>query len=398
MMAAPAPRHGASLGVVYATVFIDLLGFGIILPALPYYADRLGAGGLWLGMVLTAYSLAQLLGAAILGRLSDRFGRRPVILLSLAGSSVSMALTGIAPSLTALVAARALAGLFGGSIAAAQAYIADVTRPEERSRFLGYLGAATGMGFVLGPALGALLIRWGFAATAFAAAALAAAALLLALVRLQESLPPEARSGSLRRAALADLRNAWARRGLRPVLAATFLTGFAFVGMETTLAYLGKRRFGLDERGLGLLLVLVGVVVVGIQGGLIGRLTKRFGDRRPAIWGAGLMAVALAVLPLCASFGAAAAVLSLLAAGRALSAPTLTALLSRLSSTSEQGGALGLGQSLAAGARTVGPLATGWLFDLGPARPYMLTAVLAVVAATVLAGGRLTAEARSSRS
>ncbi len=387
MATATRPRR-ASLGVVYATVFIDLLGFGIILPALPYYAERLGADGLWLGTILTSYSFAQLIGAVLLGRLSDRFGRRPLILASLAGSAVSLALTGIASSLLALAAARALAGLFGGSIAAAQAYIADVTRPEERSRHMGYLGAATGLGFVLGPALGALLSRWGFAAAAFAAAGLATLALAVALARLSESLSPDDRSrGRPGTATAAALFAAWRRAELRPVLLATFLTASAFVAMETTLAYLGALRFGLNAARLGILLVLVGLVVIVVQGGLIGRLTARFGDRRLAIWGSGLLAVTLASLPLCTSFAAAAAILALSGAGRALSLPTLAAMLSRHGDPAEQGGTLGLGQSLAAAARAVGPLAAGWLYDLGPAHPYIIAGLLAAAAATALARG-----------
>ncbi len=382
-MTPPRQPRRAALGVVYGTVFVDLLGFGIILPALPYYAERLGAGGLWLGVILTAYSFAQLAGAVVLGRLSDRFGRRPLILLSLAGSAVSLALTGLASTLAALVAARALAGLFGGSIAAAQAYIADVTRPGERARYMGYLGAATGLGFVLGPALGALLSRWGFAAAAFTAAGLAAFNLVLAALRLEESLRP----GAAARAALplAQMGAAWRRPGLRAVLAATFLTAFAFVAMETALAYLGKRNFGLDERGFGLLLVLAGVVIVVVQGALVGRLSNRFGERRLAVWGSLAMAAALALLPLCHGFASAAVALAAAAAGRALSLPTLSALLSRLGAARRQGSTLGLGQSLAAGARAAGPLVAGGLYDLAPAWPFLLAALLAAAAAATLA-------------
>ncbi len=181
------------LPVVYVTVFIDLVGFGIILPQLPFYAESFGATGVWVGAILTAYSAAQLVGASLLGRLSDRVGRRPVLLMSLAGSAASFLLCGLAHSLWLLLVARALAGLFGGSIAAAQAYIADVTAPGERAKYMGLLGAAIGLGFVFGPALGSRLARFGFGAAAFTSAGLAAANLLFAFFRLPETRGAEER-------------------------------------------------------------------------------------------------------------------------------------------------------------------------------------------------------------
>lgn len=177
----------SSLVVVYSTVFVDLLGFGIILPILPFYAERFGAEGFRVGAVLTAYSGAQLISAFFLGRLSDRIGRRPVLLASLVGSAVSLALTGLAGSLAVLLASRVLAGAFGGSIPTAQAYIADATDPGERTKYLGMLGAAIGMGFVFGPAIVAGLSGFGFSTAAFAASAIAAASFLFGLFNLPET-------------------------------------------------------------------------------------------------------------------------------------------------------------------------------------------------------------------
>ncbi|HEY8478115.1 MAG TPA: MFS transporter, partial [Chloroflexota bacterium] len=189
--------------VVYVTVFVDLLGFGIILPNLPFYALSFGATGLWIGAILTAYSAAQLVGAPLLGRVSDAVGRRPVILLSLVGSALSFTLTGLADTLFLLLLARALAGLFGGSIAAAQAYIADATPPEDRAKHMGMLGAAIGMGFVFGPALGAALSPLGFSAAAFCSAGLAAANFLFGVFALVE--PRRARVPSRGRAPATSL-------------------------------------------------------------------------------------------------------------------------------------------------------------------------------------------------
>jgi DHA1 family tetracycline resistance protein-like MFS transporter len=176
---ATAPSKMASLFIVYITVFVDLLGFGMILPLLPFYAMHFGASWLWIGVLATAYSAAQFAGAPVVGWLSDRFGRRPVLLVALAGSAVSLALAGFASSLTMLIVARGLAGLFGGSIAAAQAYVADVTRPDERSKYMGLLGASIGMGFVFGPAIGAGLSVFGFGTAALAASGIAFANLTI---------------------------------------------------------------------------------------------------------------------------------------------------------------------------------------------------------------------------
>jgi DHA1 family tetracycline resistance protein-like MFS transporter len=379
---APSP---AALAIVYATVFIDLLGFGIILPSLPYYARALGASGFSLGLLFTSYSLAQFVGSAVLGRLSDRRGRRPILLASLLGSSASMALSGFAGSLLTLAAARALAGLFGGSIATAQAYIADVAPREERARYMGLLGASIGLGFVLGPALGAgiLALGGGFAGSAFVASGLAALNFVLAYRLLPESRPAGqgARSERLTPAGLVALL---ARPNLWQALAATFLTTFAFVALEATLAFFAKDRFDITERRFGGLLVYVGVVVIVVQGGLIGRLTKALGVRRVAVAGELLMGAALLALPLSPSAGAMLAVLGLVAAGQAMCSPTLSTLVSRAGTSEDHGTLLGAGQSLAAAARAASPLLAGALYDAQPAAPYVLSGLLAALAGALV--------------
>lgn len=377
--------------VVYLTVFIDLLGFGIILPALPYYAVSFGATGLWVGALLTAYSAAQFVGAPLLGRLSDRVGRRPVILASLAGSAVSLTVTGLAGSLPLLLLARALAGLFGGSIAAAQAYIADVTRPEERARYMGLLGASIGMGFVLGPAIGAALSPYGFGTAAFVAAGLAAANLAFGALALAESRPPDRRGDRARRGRT-GLVEALRHPSISRLLVATFLTTFAFVGMEATFALFGQQRYGLETASLGLIFTYIGVVIVIVQGGLVGRVVGRFGERPAAVAGAAILGLSLALLPLAGTLPLAMVVLGALAAGQGLVTPALSALLSHESDAGEQGATLGLGQSLAAGARVVGPLVAGWLFDLHPALPYLAGAALTLAVAGLLGAARLASE------
>lgn len=373
----------SSLVVVYLTVFVDLLGFGIILPILPFYAERFGANGLWVGAILTAYSGAQFVAAFFLGRISDRVGRRPVLLASLAGSAVSLALTGLAGSLAVLLASRVLAGAFGGSIATAQAYIADSTDSSNRTKYLGMLGATIGMGFVFGPAIGAGLSGFGFSTAAFVAAALAAANLLFGFFKLPETRVGGDRSASRPSpvlAALASLRHPT----IRPVLAAIFLATCAFAGMEATFALLGQERFGLDASGMGLIFTLVGVVIAVVQGGLVGRLNVQLGERRLALLGSALMAIGLLALPLMPTLSVCVLALGLLAVGQGFVSPTLPGILSLTSTADEQGETLGIGQSAAAAARAVGPLIAGWLFDLGSALPYFVGAVLVVVAAACI--------------
>jgi MFS family permease len=374
----------SALGIVYLTVFVDLVGFGIILPLLPFYAESFGATGVGVGALLTAYSAAQFLGAPALGRLSDRVGRRPVLLMSLGGSAVSLFLSGLAPTLALLLAARALAGLFGGSIAAAQAVIADLTTPEERAKYMGFLGASIGLGFVFGPALGASLARFGFGTAAFVAAGLAAANLAFAFFRLPETRGPARRALASSRFGLGPLAAGLRQANVGRLLGAMFLSTLAFVAMEATFALLGEVRFALDARRLGLVFAYVGIVIVIVQGGLVGRLAPRIGERALATVGALTMGASLAALPFVPSFGTALAVLGGLAVGQGLTSPMLATLLSRTSGADEQGGLLGLGQSLAAAARAVGPLAAGWLYDRGVEIPYVIAAALMLVAAALV--------------
>jgi MFS transporter, DHA1 family, tetracycline resistance protein len=380
----PVPSR-AALAIVYMTVFIDLLGFGIILPSLPYYARDLGASGLGLGILFSSYSVAQLLGSTVLGRLSDRYGRRPILLLSLAGSSASMALSGVAHSLVLLSAARALAGLFGGSIGTAQAYIADVTARHERARHMGLLGASIGVGFVLGPAIGAgvIALGFGFSGAAYLASALAALNLVSAAFRLPESRPRDA-AAPQSRLSLASWLAMWRRHGLWQIYSSVFLTTLAFVGLETTLVFLARDRFGLDERHFGLVLAYLGVVVIVVQGGMIGRLTRSFGVRRVAIAGGLLMGAALIALPAAPTLRLLLLVLGLISAGQGLTSPTLSTLVSHASTGEDHGAVLGISQSLAAAARAVGPVLAGSLYDLRAPLPFVAGGALALLAAALV--------------
>jgi len=384
-------RRGASLPIVYVTVFVDLLGFSIILPFLHYFTQGLRADAVWVGVVLAAYSFGQFLGSPLLGRLSDRVGRRPVLLVSLVGAAVAMALTGLAHDLTTLVAARVLAGLFAGSISTAHAYVADVTRPEERARYMGLLGACIGLGFVVGPALGALLSHFGrgFSDAAFVAAGLAAANFLFAVFALRESRPAGARVARPARFDRAAIRSAAHRPNQLRLLVATFLGTIAFVTVETTYPLFAKRHFATDARDMGYLFTYLGLIMVAVQGGLVGRLARRVGERVMGLLGALVMGLAMLVVPLPETFALAHLPLAFVSLGRGLLGPAVPALLSRATGDAEQGSVLGLNQSVAALARAVGPLLAGWLYDTRDHLPYVVAGGAMLLTGWVLHGARV---------
>lgn len=368
------------------TVFLDLLGFGLILPLLPFYAMRFGARGAQIGLLFACFSIAQLIGAPVLGRMSDRLGRRPVLIVCLMGSTLSLLATGLTDSLYTLMAARALAGLFGGSIATAQAYVADVTTPAERTKYMGLIGASIGMGFVFGPFVGAELSHFGFSTAAFVAAGLSCANLILAVFSLHESLPESARGPSTRVSlSVSSLREALGRKVVGPLLLITMLATLSFVAMESTFALFAKQRFGFSEQTMGRLFALIGIVIAIIQGGCIGPLARRFGEVRIGIAGFVILTGSFAVLPFMPTQTLTIAVLVVVAVGQGLLSPSLSTLLSRAAAQSEQGGTLGLGQSLNSLSRAVGPVLAGTLLDLYPPLPYLLAALLTTVLALLLA-------------
>ncbi|MFC5813745.1 MFS transporter [Nonomuraea harbinensis] len=365
--------------VIVLTVFIDLLGFTVILPSLPFFAADLGATGILYGFTVTAYSVAQFLAAPLLGRLSDLYGRRPVLLLALAGSALSLALSGAATSLGWLIAARALAGAFGGSISVAQAYLADAVPEERRTAAMARLGMAIGTAFVAGPALGAVLAPWGFQASAYAAAALAAANLVAAWFLLPE--PP----GRL----AAPGRTGPPGTGVLLLSGTGFLTMAAFVGMETTLAFLGRDRYGWGPEAIGLAMAAAGLSMAAVQAGPVTLLARRWGDARVAAAGAVVMAACLPVVPAGPAWLCVLAV-CVLSAGNGLVTPTVASLLAAAGPPDRRGARLGAGQSASAFARIVGPAGAGVLFDAGVALPYVAGAGLAGLAAVTVLAARNT--------
>ncbi|HYL06268.1 MAG TPA: MFS transporter [Thermoanaerobaculia bacterium] len=376
-----APR-GARL-TVFLAILLDLIGFGMILPLLPFYAQTFHASRVTIGVIFASYSMAQLLFAPWLGRLSDRFGRRPLMLASIAGGAAAHLLFATAGSIAMLLVARSLSGIAAANYGIAQAYLADVTPPAQRSRAMGLVGAAFGLGFVIGPGLGVWLTRYGIAAVPYSAAALSAANLLIALVALPESLPRAARGPALAKPlfGLADLRQLWRDGRLRNLMLLAFLVMFCFSIMEATLALFCQASFGFGPRATSGLFLYVGVVLVVVQGGLLGRLVKAFGDRRLIVGGIALMALGLLALPLPSQAGWLLLTTGLLAIGSGVHNPSLLALLSQLSSEGTQGETIGVSRSCGALARVVGPLAGTWIFEVaGASWPFWSAGGLMLVA------------------
>lgn len=366
--------------VIFLTVFIDLLGFGIIIPLLPFYAEHFGASALMVGLLSTSFSVAQFLFAPFWGRLSDRIGRRPVILLGLLGSAVSYALFAVATSLAALFVARTLAGVAGANIPTAQAFIADTTTAETRARGMGIIGAAFGLGFIFGPAIGGFLSHWGYAAPAWFASALSLANFGAALVLLPESRPAHVGDVS-RPGRLEVIRRAVMRPNLPMVLLVYFLVLTSFASFEAMFALYSERRFGFTAATIGYMFAWVGVVLATVQGLLVGRVVRRVGERVVIPGAIMVLAAALGLVPLAGSVPVLAAACGLLAFGMGFNSPSLLSAISQLADPRDQGSTLGVSQSLGSLARIIGPLWGGWVFDhLGVRFPFYTAGGLMLVA------------------
>lgn len=364
---------------LHAVVFVDLLGLTLMLPVLPFHVVELGGRGLWLGIVLAAFSAAQAVAAPLLGRLADRCGRRRMLLLSLAGSVTSMALLAGAPNLAVLLVARIVAGACGGSLGVAYALVADRSTPAERTRAMAGLGMAVGAAFTVGPLIGAAGARLGFAAVAVAGAGLAAAALLLAWRQI-EDVP-----GVARPATSPAERMSLMAGPVRVLLGVAFAGMCAMVGLESTVALLAGYRLGAGPGFVGLLLCVAGVAMTVVQIGPLSAGVRRFGDQRVALGSALSMAVALAVLPLVDAVGFVLAV-AVVAAGQGLLSTCTTSMLSQLAPPARRGELLGRGQSAAAMGRLVGPVLAGALYDVGAGLPAVAGAVLVAGAALAIGG------------
>ncbi len=373
--------------VLFLIVFIDLVGFGLIIPLLPFYAEYLQATPFTVGLVMATYSLTQFIAAPLWGRASDRVGRRPILLFTLAGLALSYVWLGFAESLAMLFAARAFGGFMAGNLSAAFAYIADITTPENRAKGMGVIGAAFGLGFIAGPAIGGILagpdpLNADFQTPAFAAAGLSIAAFAIALAILKESLSPEIRArlaAKPARTRWVQFREALMRPGIRLFLAIGFLATFVFAGMETTFAMWSRRQFGWGPEQNGYLFACVGLLSAAIQGGLMGRLVRRFGERTLIVQGAASLSAGLFLVPFSTNLWILAVAMTLLAYGFSIITPSINSLISLQVGEEEQGGIMGVTRSVTIMARVVGPVWAGFLFSaLGKDWPYLAGAAVMI--------------------
>ncbi len=390
---------------IFLTVFIDLLGVGIVVPLLPYYLKIIEqADASWLsssrallvGALAASFSLFQFIFSPVLGALSDRFGRRPVLLISLAGTGISYVVFGLADQLlplgigtvlAVLFFARILDGITGGNISTAQAYIADVTPPEERAKGLGLIGAAFGLGFMLGPAIGGLLSTISLSAPAFVAAALTFGNVIFGFFRLPESLPVERRISIPFRKMnpVSRLRAVVGKTSIRPLLAGVLLLNFAFAGMQNNFAVFSDVRFGLGPTQNAFVFAFIGLTAVFMQGFLIRKLLPRFGEARLAVTGLAMMTLGFALIAVVPFAWMLFPAMGILAAGSSMSTPSLTSLISRRVAPQEQGSVLGGVQAFNSLMMVLGPLFAGIIFDqIGPVAPYVSGTLLVAAAGIVI--------------
>ena len=377
---------------LFLIVLVDLIGFGLVIPLLPFYAERFDAAPLTITLLMAAYSFAQFLTAPFWGRLSDRVGRRPVLIASMAGAIVAYVWLGVAYSLWTLFAARILAGAMAGNISAAFAYVADVTTPANRAKGMGLIGAALGLGFIIGPAIGGTLagsdpLNADYATPCFLAAVLSTIALISTALILKESLSAETRArAAAKRYAnpLVQFLGGLKREHIAALILLAFMATFVFAGMEATFALWSEREFGWGPRQNGYLFAGVGLLTVGVQGGAIGALARRFNERSLIVAGGSIFAIGLALIPLAHDLVTLVGAMALLALGFAVFNPSLNSLLSLRAGSEEQGAILGIGRSAAILGRVVGPAWAGILFaGIGRDWPFLGGAIVMAAAVVV---------------
>ncbi len=370
--------------VIFLTIFVNLIGFGIIIPLLPFYAGTFGASPVVIGLLFAVYSVCQLVAAPVLGDISDRRGRRPVLIFSLIGTVLSFVMLAMAHTLTMLFLARIVDGLSGGNISTARAYVADVTEPKDRAKAYGLIGAAFGLGFILGPALSGVLAHISYTAPIWAAAALTAVATAVAWFWLPETVH-RARAGA--GVSLRELGDLLRRPALGRMLAIDFIYWFAFAVFQTTFALFAAIRFGFGVSATGYFFSAFGVLGAVVQGGMIRPVVHRLGDKTTFIWGLALSALGLVASTIAHSVPMFALTLVPLAVGMGFGHPTVSSLVSRVARGDEQGRVQGAASAVESLGRTVGPVwGNASLQHLGEATPYVSAAALLILTLVLTLG------------
>jgi DHA1 family tetracycline resistance protein-like MFS transporter len=376
------------LSAIFVVCTIDVLGFGVLVPLVPYMADRFGASPWIVTAILASYSLCQLVTAPIWGRLSDRFGRRPILISSLAGACLSYVALGFAPSLLWLLLARSFNGAMAGNLSAAMAYASDVSAPRERARAMGMVGVAIALGFTLGPALGGMLAGdsvqgANFVRPALVSAALSIVAMLLVVLMLKESLDAPQRLANRALEHQGTVLRVLAQRpALRWLVLAGLLVTFSQAALEAVFALWALARFGLGPRSIGYLLFALALVAVAMQGGLVRRLAPRWGLQRLALISIACYVIGLVWVGVSPSLATACVGLALCGVGSGLFSPAGSALASHQASAHDRGVVMGSWQSGTSLARVIGPLVAGIVFThFGPGAPFLVGALVTAQAA-----------------
>ncbi len=369
-------KSKSSLTIIFLTVFIDLLGFGLLIPILPTFASKeLQISDFEIGVIIAAFSLVQFVFNPILGRVSDRIGRRPVILLTLIITSIAYLWFSFANSFIILLLSRMLAGFGGSNISVAQAYIADITDETNRAKGMGLIGAAFGLGFVFGPMLGGILSQYGYQIVGYVSAAFSFIAFLFATIKLKESLKDENKSTEKPTYTIFSketLLDVFSNHRLRYVMFVYFIIVFSMANIYGTFSLLAYRIYHFDDMQIGYLFGTIGIVGAIIQGGLIKRLSQKFKDENLVLAGIFFMMIGLLGLPYGGSFLGVAFIGGLLAIGTGILQPTILGMVSMHAKSESQGSILGLNQSVASMARVLGPLWGGFAFEyLGYQFPFL---------------------------
>ena len=358
--------------IIFLTIFVNLVGFGIIVPLLPFYATQFGASPLTIGLLFAVFSACQLLASPALGDWSDRYGRRPVLIFSLAGTVVSFVMLAMAHSIGMLFLARIVDGLSGGNISTARAYVADVTEPKDRARAFGFIGAAFGLGFIMGPALSGILARVSYTAPIWAAAGITLIATLMAWFWLPETVHKAAAGTGMPFRALGEMLR---RPGLRRMLWIDLIYWFAFAIFQTTFALVASHRFQLDVSQTGYLFAAFGILGAIIQGACIRPIVQRLGDARTFLAGLLCTVVGLVVSTMAVTVWQFVAALVPLAFGIGFGHPTISALVSRSAGREEQGRVQGAAGAMESLGRAIGPVwGNAALGRFGDAVPYLSAA------------------------
>lgn len=366
------------LTLIFLTIFIDLLGFGIIIPIAPFYAEHYGATSFHVGLLATVFSLMQFIFAPIWGRLSDRIGRRPIILFSLLGTAVAHFFFAMANSLEMLFVSRMLAGVAAASVPTAMAYISDITSHEERAKGMGMVGAAFGLGFIFGPAIGGVLSEFGYSIPIFFASGLSLLAAAVAYFKLPESLTVEMRKDlPERKFSFNNLFEAIRHPNIGILFLIFFSVTLAFANLEAMFALFTERKFGLDASANGYLFAFIGIISATVQGGLIGPLVKKFGEKKLITFSTFLLSVTFLLFNLPQNIYTFLPIVACTALGIGIHNPSVVTLISKNTAASQQGGILGLNQSFSSLARVLGPMWAGFFFDeIGISFPFISAGIL----------------------